>query len=206
MKALKPIFRAIETVLHGMIIYLYLKPKYLVFGIEAVSHYLRFCGSLKLTRRVLVAFGAKIGEKEVRIGPYVYIHNAFYNNNFSNLIIGEDIYIGPKTVLDLWGKIILQNHVAIGMNSQVFTHANYLGTYAKLMGTKVSNVLFEEHSGANPGVTILAGVTIGKNSYITPHSVVTDSIPPYVIARGNPAVPIHKLPEKLLRKYEENFN
>lgn len=177
-----------------------------MFGIETVSHYLRFCGSLKLTKRILIAFGATIENRDVRIGPYIYIHNAFFNNNFSHLTVGEDVYIGPKTVLDLWGKITLQNHVAIGMDSHIFTHANYVGTYAKLMGTKIANVLFEEYSGANPGVTVLAGITIGRNSYVTPHSVVTEDIPAYVVARGNPAIPIHKLPEKLLRKFEENFN
>jgi acetyltransferase-like isoleucine patch superfamily enzyme len=42
--------------------------------------------------------------------------------------------------------------------------------------------------GAN--VTILAGVDIGENAVIGAGSVVTKSIPAYVVAVGNPAQPL----------------
>jgi maltose O-acetyltransferase len=42
-------------------------------------------------------------------------------------------------------------------------------------------------------VTILKGVTIGKNSVIGNHSVVTKSIAANVIAAGNPAKVIKEL-------------
>jgi maltose O-acetyltransferase len=49
------------------------------------------------------------------------------------------------------------------------------------------NVFIGDH------VTILKGVTIGENSVIGNHSVVTKSIPANVIAAGNPAKVIKQL-------------
>lgn len=43
--------------------------------------------------------------------------------------------------------------------------------------------------------TILKGVTIGENSIIGAGSVVVNDIPPHVLARGNPAKVIKKLPQ-----------
>ena len=50
-------------------------------------------------------------------------------------------------------------------------------------------------SGAviNPGAIIIAGVTIGANSIISPRSVVTQDVPDYCIAVGNPARVIKKI-------------
>ncbi|MBI4947388.1 MAG: acyltransferase [Bacteroidetes bacterium] len=133
------------------------------------------------------------------------MHNAFFKNDFSNLCIGEDVYIGPHTVLDLYGEITIKNHVAIGMNSHIFTHASFVGTYSMLMRIKVANVVFEEYSGTNPCVTVLAGVTVGRNSYITPHSVAVENIPPYKIVRGNPAQIIANLPEEKMKSFETKY-
>lgn len=72
------------------------------------------------------------------------------NNNFSNLIVGENVHIDPHVILDLWDKIIFKNHSGAGMCSKIFTHNNYVGTYSMLFPTKISPVVFEEHSGINP--------------------------------------------------------
>ncbi|RKY81888.1 sugar O-acetyltransferase, partial [candidate division KSB1 bacterium] len=43
-------------------------------------------------------------------------------------------------------------------------------------------------------VTILGGVTIGKNSAVAAGSVVTRNVPPYTLVGGVPAVKIKKFP------------
>jgi lipopolysaccharide O-acetyltransferase len=51
-------------------------------------------------------------------------------------------------------------------------------------------VLIEDNVWIGEFVSILPGVTIGRGSVIGANSVVTKSIPPYVIAVGTPAKPI----------------
>ena len=58
---------------------------------------------------------------------------------------------------------------------------------------KVSKVLIKSGAVINPGAIVIAGVTIGENSIISPRSVVTQDIPDYCIAVGNPARVIKKI-------------
>ena len=58
---------------------------------------------------------------------------------------------------------------------------------------KVSNVIIKSGAAINPGVIIMAGVTVGEHSIISPRSVVTQDIPDYCVAVGNPARVIKKL-------------
>lgn len=54
-------------------------------------------------------------------------------------------------------------------------------------------VRLEDNVFVGAGSTILKGVTIGENSVIGAGSVVTKSIPPNVVAAGNPCRPIKSL-------------
>ncbi len=57
------------------------------------------------------------------------------------------------------------------------------------------DLIYPNKSGVviNPGAIIIAGVTIGENSIISPRSVVTQDIPDYCIAVGNPARVVKKI-------------
>lgn len=57
------------------------------------------------------------------------------------------------------------------------------------------DVVLEENVWVGMGCTILKGVTIGKNSVIAAGSVVVHSIPPNVLAGGNPA--------RVLKRFDE---
>jgi maltose O-acetyltransferase len=48
-------------------------------------------------------------------------------------------------------------------------------------------ITIEDHAFIGSGSTILLGVTIGEGAVVTAGSVVTKSIPPFTIVRGNPA-------------------
>lgn len=206
---LKKLFRKVDylggNVIYSLVLYLYLKPAYLFAGIKVVTHFLQGCASQRATKQILKSFGAKIGDRKVRLGPYLYIHNADLKDDFSNLIVGEDVYIGPYVVLDLSDTLVFENHTALGMYCQIFTHSTFTGTYGLLYASQTGSVVFEEFSGANPGAIVLAGVRIGKHSYITPGSVVTKDVPPCVIVRGNPAEKIAALPENVMRSYEHIY-
>jgi hypothetical protein len=58
---------------------------------------------------------------------------------------------------------------------------------AELTNPKVAPILMRRHSGAFARVTILPGVTIGDGAMICAHSLVTHSIPDWLVASGAPA-------------------
>jgi len=45
----------------------------------------------------------------------------------------------------------------------------------------------------NPGSIITSGVTIGKNSIVSPGSVVTQDVPDHCVVVGNPARVVKKI-------------
>jgi maltose O-acetyltransferase len=77
----------------------------------------------------------------------------------------------------------------------IFAHGNFSSNLflKKKYPRKVKNVLIKSGAAINPGAIIMAGVTIGENSIISPRSVVTHDIPDYCIAVGNPARVIKKI-------------
>ncbi len=156
-----------------------------------------------MTSKVLKAFGAEIANTRVRIGPYIYIHEA--DNDFSNLVVGNDVYIGPNVFLDLSAKIIFRGHCAIGANCQIFTHINLVGAFNQIIKPKKRDVVFEQHSGVNPGSIIHNSVIIKKYSYVNSGSVVLNDTASFNVYRGNPAESIAKIPESIVIIAEKKY-
>ncbi|MFA5134771.1 MAG: acyltransferase [Patescibacteria group bacterium] len=105
--------------------------------------------------------------------PIIIIGKHFYCNAFchflGNITIGNDVNIGPQTVI--WGR----DH-GIAKNQLMRTQP-----HSKQKITIGDDVWIGAH------VTILKGVTISTGAVIGAGSVVTKDIPPFGIAIGNPA-------------------
>ena len=135
------------------------------------------------------------------------LHCLAYSSPHSNFIIkmqkargvkiGEKCYFNPYVLIDLVYPTLIkiEDNVSIGSNVMIFAHGN-ISANSFLKGKyprKVSNVIIKSGAAINPGVIIMAGVTIGENSIISPRSVVTQDIPDYCVAVGNPARVIKKI-------------
>lgn len=111
------------------------------------------------------------------------------------------IVIGAKTALSNNISIIANNSVTIGADCLIgdnvlifdsdFHGINPSDRHTSSGETKP--VILKGNTWIGSRVTIMKGVTIGKNSIIAAGSVVTKSIPPNVIAGGVPAKPIKQL-------------
>jgi len=132
-----------------------------------IHHHTVFSGVRFSGRAVIEPYCRLVGD------PAIYIGDHFYLNAGSHLLgdihIGDDVLIGPKTVI--WGRdhgieknklIRLQQHIKkpIFIGNDVWIGAN---------------------------VTILKGVHIGNGAVIGAGSVVNKDIPEYAVAVGNPA-------------------
>ena len=112
--------------------------------------------------------------------------------------IGKNCHFNPYVLIDLiYPKMVeIGDNVTLGSHSMIFAHSNPSANLFLKQGDfprKVSKVKIKSGAVINPGAIIIAGVTVGENSIISPRSVVTQDIPDYCIAIGNPARVIKRI-------------
>ena len=92
--------------------------------------------------------------------------------------------------------ISIGNNVTIGSNTMIFAHYN--PTANKMLKEngyprEVKTVTISDGAVIGPGSIITMGTNIGKNSIIGAGSVVSNTIPDFSVALGNPARVIKKI-------------
>jgi heptaprenylglycerol acetyltransferase len=95
--------------------------------------------------------------------------------------IGQNVWIGYDAILETSNPhlITIEDGVSIGIRATIIAH------FRETRGVRIERDAF-----IGPGVTILPNVVVGRGAVVTAGSVVTHSIPPMTLARGNPAVPV----------------
>ena len=112
--------------------------------------------------------------------------------------IGKDCHFSPYVLIDLLHPEVITNedNVTISSNSKIFAHINpTANVFLKNNGypRTIKPVLIKKGAVISVGCIIIAGVTIGKNSIVGAGSVVTQDIPDFCVAVGNPARVIKKI-------------
>lgn len=164
----------------------------------------------------------KEGELETKIGDYAIVrsHTVIYagneiGNNFQTghgvfirelNKIGSNVSIGTHSIIE--HHVIIEDHVRI--HSQAFIpeytvlkKGCWIGPNAILTNAKyplspnvkkdLKGPIIEENAKIGANVTILPGITIGRNSIVGAGSVVTKDVPPNCVVVGNPAKVINKI-------------
>ena len=121
--------------------------------------------------KMIIKFG-----KNIEINDYVHIAG------ISSVIIGDNVLIASKVFIS-----DIQHGCYSG--DEMHDHPDVPPGDRSLSS---KDVLIEENVWIGESAVVLAGVTIGKGSIIGANSVVSKSIPPYVIAVGCPAKVIKK--------------
>jgi len=111
--------------------------------------------------------------------------------------IGNEVGISGSTLLAR-NKIIISDGVLIGANCTIVDsdfHPLDPIQRRKMQteGIESKPILLEENVWLGMNVIVLKGVTIGKNTIVGAGSVVVKSLPPNVIAAGNPAKVIRNI-------------
>ncbi len=111
--------------------------------------------------------------------------------------IGEDSRIWSAASIAIGNRVLISHGVNIHDNnahslSAAARHAHFIqiissGHPAVLNEVASAPILIEDDVWIGFNATILKGVTIGKGAIVGAASVVTKSIPPYVIVAGSPA-------------------
>lgn len=130
-------------------------------------------------------FGAEIG-RSVRI-EHVFVVN-YDGKNLDNLALGDEVYVGAGSILDLKEKIVVGKSTKIAAGCNFSTHADCgeNNPAYELYPRKKEPIKIGEGAWIGLSVTILCGVTIGDNTIIGAGSLVNKDIPSGVMAYGAP--------------------
>lgn len=156
--------------------------------------------------------------ENTRISDSVY----FYHEE--RIKFDDNVFVWHYTILDGTGGLEIGEGTQVGAWVGIFTHSSHMAI--RLYGPNYSNVP-EDKKIAYPikgvkigkyvfvgaGSKILPGVEIGDGCIISSNSVVTRSIPPYSLVKGDPAEVIGSttdmdkkyLNEEMEKNYYKNF-
>lgn len=127
------------------------------------------------------------GTKNIKIGDNCTIDkNVHFRTEGRGYIhLGKNVHVGKGV------RIVSNSNITIEDNAYISDHVLIRDTYgsrteeSKNINSKA--IYIGKNTWIGKGTRIHAGITLGHDSTITPHSIVARSIPPEVIAGGTPA-------------------
>lgn len=133
----------------------------------------------------------KIG-KNTTIWQFVTVlSGATIGNNVNicaNCFVENDVTIGDRVTIksgvQVWDGVTIENDVFVGPNVS-FTNDRF--PRSKNHPSSFSKTIVKQGASLGAGAVILPGIEIGANAMIGAGAVVTKSVPPNAIVKGNPA-------------------
>jgi len=128
-----------------------------------------------------------------RVSGHTTITGRGCNPSVATLKIGDNVDIGWMTTIAVGNKIIIGDNVRIAGGAFLAGYPGHpMDAAARAKGLperddQVADIVLEDDVWLATGVSVMAGVTIGKGSIIAASSVVTKDIPEGVLAAGIPA-------------------
>jgi len=141
-------------------------------GIEGICMELRGtidCGP------ILREFGAHVGEGTTIYGP-LHVMNA--DGDFSNLWIGDRVYLGTNILIDLADRVHIGHDVSIGMRSNLITSFDVgPGPLSVKRPRQQGPITIEDGAYLRTATTVLHGVTVGVEATVGAHCLVRKAVP-----------------------------
>jgi len=109
------------------------------------------------------------------------------------IVIGDDVYIGYRSVLSCAESIVVGNRVLLAEGVHIYDNNNHpLDPMARARNLPVEKenvapVVIEDDVWVGSDAAILRGVTVGHGAVVATHAVVTSDVPPMSVVTGNPA-------------------
>ncbi len=147
------------------------------------------------------------GKKYIRIGKGFTTGvgcriEAYPQNEETTLFFGENFQMNDYVHITAIEKVQIGDNVLLASKIYISdcSHGSYAGdendshpdTHPNTRPLFSNPVVIEDNVWLGEFVSVLPGVTIGKGTVVGANSVVSKSLPPYVIAVGIPAKPIKK--------------
>lgn len=121
-----------------------------------------------------------------------------------NIKIGNNFYCNFDCIFLDVNEIIIGNNVMFGPRVNLFTASHPIDKDIRNTNLEYGlKIIIKDNVWIGGNTTINPGVTIGENSIIGSHSLVTKDIPPNVIAGGVPAKVIREITNKDYLKWKK---
>lgn len=133
----------------------------------------------------------KKSKTRIFISSQIHLSKGVLIDSFGGEIkIKENSYIGPFSVIYGHGDVFIGSNTLISMQCNILSSNHSIPSKDKLIRYQ-QDILLPTHIGDDvwigANVTVLGGVKIGNGAIIGANSIVTNHIPEYAIAVGNPA-------------------
>lgn len=155
------------------------------YGLAKVIEKIPFRFAIKYLRK----YGATIGNN-CRFERGLNLHRPIEKPPFKNLILGNNVYLGHNTLIDLSRKVCIEDNVIFASRCQIWTHASFYESSDSMnlkYGENYGEVLVKNGAIVYSGVIIKHGVTIGQRANIGAGSIVLKDVKEYSFTAGNPA-------------------
>lgn len=151
------------------------------------SRFQNYIDSLILGReaKIMVDLDGKLDMKNCYVGQGTKIYI------YSGSLIIDDVYFGNHCTLHIYDGLQIGSGSVISWNVNILDGDGH-SLYYSAKHNNPQSINIGEHVWVGNNVNILKGVNIGDGSVIAAGSVVTQSIPAYSLAAGNPAKVIQK--------------
>lgn len=160
------------------------------YGLSKVIEQMPYHFIVKYLRK----YGATVGEG-CRFERGLNIHRPLKKMPFNKLKIGNEVYLGHNTLIDLSCKVELKDRVIIASRCQLWTHASFYGNNELndlRYGEGLGEILVEEGAMVYSNVVIAHGVKIGRFARVGANSLVNKNVEPNIFVGGVPARPIYR--------------
>ncbi len=138
------------------------------------------------------------------IGEDSYIEVPFRCDYGQNIYAGNNFYANFNLVILDICKVHIGDNVLLGPGVGIYTAGHPIDAGVRNSGLEFGRpVTIGDNVWIGGNVVVNPGVTIGNNTVIGSGSVVTKSIPPDVIAAGNPCRVIRGITEEDKRYWKE---
>ena len=104
--------------------------------------------------------------RNIRVGKNVFVNHACEFMDRGGITLGDDVLIGPKV------NLVTINHPLDPVTRRA---------------THCAPIVIERGAWLGVGVSVMPGVTIGENSVVAAHAVVTGNVPANALVGGVPA-------------------
>ena len=120
-------------------------------------------------------------------GSNCKVRNGFRFHYGKNIYICDNVFINYDCLFLDSDIIFIEENVAIGPHVDIYTISHFSNWEGKFDSSR-KPVYIKKNSWVGGHSTILPGIVIGEGSIVGAGSVVTNSIEPYTLYAGNPAI------------------
>ena len=123
--------------------------------------------------------------------------------------IGKNVHWGTHIIVDypFPNFVTIEDGASVAGNDYILTHNKPMTYHQCIADSYVAPVIIHKHAWIAVNVTILPGVEIGEGAIVASGSVVDKDIPPFTVARGNPARVVADIAEIVKGNYDpETFS